>query len=146
MPTIKLIALTPESEMAIGYRINLTFTRFPVRLGRESHARKSLLDTLLGRPGERAPSGVANNDFYLFDESPVKHISREHLYILYENGGFQVLDRGSACGTVVGSRYICSKQVGQPVTIEDGSVIIFGSLESPMAFQFRVELEPSKQY
>ena len=119
MTTIKLLAITPEAETAIGYRTSLSFSSFPIRLGREARTRRPLLDDLLGRSERRGKRGVPNNDFYLFDGAKIKHISRGHICIEHNTQGFTVVDRGSACGTVVGDQHIEAANFKAPVTITD---------------------------
>ena len=116
----------------------MSFSLFPIRLERESRTRRRLLDNLFGRSEQRSERGVPNNNFYFFDEAKIKHISREHMRIEHNAQGFPIVAQGSACGTVVGDHYIEAANFKAPVTIEDGNVLVLGSQESPMAFQFVV--------
>ncbi|MEM7404419.1 MAG: FHA domain-containing protein [Pseudomonadota bacterium] len=135
-PPMRLLALTPEAEGALGGNPFADLPRFPVRIGRESRARESLLTRLLHLTERRTLNARPNNDLYLIDKGPVLHISREHFSILWEDGQFLIVDRGSACGTVVGSEYIGQEQSNDEAVLEPGHTLIVGSPDSPMAFRF----------
>src|SRR5215813_12527831 len=92
-----LVALTPESREAIQAKeINVPF--LPFRMGRES---RRLRMTEQGLTGERRRSASPNNDLYLTDLGEPMNVSREHLLIDRDAGGYFLLDRGSVCGTLV---------------------------------------------
>ena len=136
---VTLVALTPEADACLGHRPSVTFTQFPIRIGRESRAKPGLIKTLLGIDDRRQPTAaVPNNDLYLFDDAPVKHISREHLRIDWRDGEYWVTDRGSACGTVVGEHYIGGGRTGASAVIHHDNVLIVGTPESPYVFRFVV--------
>ncbi len=133
----RLTPLTPEAESALDYRTDVCLERFPARVGREHRARGGLarLLGLTDRRGSQAPT----NDLYLHDDEPIKHVSRDHLHIERRGDEFWVTDRGSACGTVVGERYIGGDRQTESARINDGSVLIVGSPSSPFVFRFNAE-------
>jgi len=129
-----LRALTPEAERALGGRPQVTLTRFPFRVGRESRGGNGVD---WDRTERRIAHVVASNELYLLDRNRVKHISREHFQIeLGEDGGYAVVDRGSACGTIVGERNIGGRRERGRCRLADGNVIVVGMAQSPYVFQF----------
>ena len=132
-----LEALTPEAEASLGGpRIRLS--HLPFRVGRESRL-------VMGAHGlevaeRRKTAAAPNNDLYLQDHGPRLQVSRTHLQIDADpNGGFQVIDRGSACGTMVGSTGLGGRDRGGEHPIVSGDVIIVGTSESPFVFRFLLE-------
>ncbi|HEC16479.1 MAG TPA: FHA domain-containing protein [Sedimenticola sp.] len=130
-----LVALTPEAEASIGGE-RLVLDHFPFRIGRESR-----IEMVSGMPrlAERRRSGDPNpnNDLYLQDRGRMLNVSRQHLQIERDgDGGYRVLDRGSACGTLVGSNKIGGHDAGGECPLKDGDLLVIGTSESPFVFRF----------
>jgi pSer/pThr/pTyr-binding forkhead associated (FHA) protein len=66
------------------------------------------------------------------------HISREHFSIELVGGEFFVVDRGSACGTIVGGTRLGGALQGGRTGLRHGDQIKVGTEESPYIFQFEV--------
>ncbi len=133
-----LMALTPEAETAIGGE-KLELGPFPFRIGREF--RVALVDGVK-KVTERRRQDIAvpNNDLYLKDSGRPLNVSRQHLQIESdEEGGYRVVDRGSACGTLVGNQHIGGHDQGGESLIRDGEVLVVGTSESPFVFRFVLE-------
>ncbi len=131
-----LVALTPEAEETLGGR-ELVLPWFPFRMGRDSRI-DGLDDITSGE--RRSGGGRPNNDLFIRDRGQRKNVSREHLQIeQLEDGSFQVFERGSACGTVVGNSSIGGHRKRESCKLEDGNVIIVGTPGSPFVFKFQLE-------
>lgn len=130
-----LVALTPQAQAAIRGR-EIRLHRFPFRVGRES--RLVVVDGALQVMERRKQlAGPPNNDLYLPDVGPVINVSREHLQIeSLPDGGYTLVDRGSACGTIVGNQAIGGDDAGGRCALLDGNVIVIGTSDSPFAFKF----------
>ncbi len=131
-----LTALTPESADALRARaINLPY--LPFRVGRES---RKILRTERGLKGERRRAAAPNNDLYLVETGELMNVSREHLLIDRDAGGFFVLDRGSTCGTLVEGTLVGGGG-GRPLRapLSDHDVVIVGTSSSPYVFKFRLD-------
>ncbi len=134
-----LVALTPESmEAFMAREINVPF--LPFRVGRESRRARM---TEQGVVGERRKLSPPNNDLYLTDPAEPMNVSREHFLIDRDATGFFLVDRGSACGTLVEGELAGA---GRParVPLRDHDVIIVGTSLSRFVFKFRLETEPSR--
>jgi|SoiMethySBSTD1v2_1073268.scaffolds.fasta_scaffold2742704_1 predicted component of type VI protein secretion system len=134
-----LVALTPESTEAFMAReINVPF--LPFRIGRESRRARM---TEQGVVGERRKLSPPNNDLYLTDPEEPMNVSREHFLIDRDATGFFLVDRGSACGTLVeGERAGAGKPARLP--LKDHDVIIVGTSLSRFIFKFRLETDPAR--
>jgi pSer/pThr/pTyr-binding forkhead associated (FHA) protein len=132
-----LVALTPESAESIRAR-EINIPHLPFRVGRES---RRLRWTDAGLVGERRRSTAANNDLYLVEESEPMNVSREHFLIDRDAGGFFLMDRGSACGTIVEGEIVGGGE-GRDTRagLNDHDVIIVGTSLSRFIFKFRREL------
>jgi pSer/pThr/pTyr-binding forkhead associated (FHA) protein len=134
-----LRALTPEARKAMGQE-EVRIDTFPFRVGRESrmgvvHGSVKILE-------RRKYSGTPNNDLYLVDQGKVLNISRQHFQI--EKTGpeqYELVDRGSACGTIVGNEAIGGRDQGGRCALQDGNVIVVGTDSSPYAFKFFLDGE-----
>ncbi len=129
-----LVALTPQAHAAIRGR-EMRLHRFPFRIGRES--RLVVVNGALQVMERRKLAGPPNNDLYLPDVGPVINVSRQHLQIeSLPDGGYALVDRGSACGTIVGNQAIGGGDAGGRCALADGNVIVIGTSDSPFAFKF----------
>jgi hypothetical protein len=131
-----LEALTPEAEQSLGSE-RLALWCLPFRVGRECRmvAGDSGLRIAERRKGQVQPS----NEVYLLDHGPRLQVSRAHFHIEADpEHGYRLVDRGSACGTIVGNQQVGGNDAGGSTPLKDGDVILVGTSESPFAFRFRV--------
>ena len=135
-PVALLVATTDEARRSLGDKSNLRIATFPYRVGRErrvagsAHPRSA--DLRLGVAPQL-------NDLHLIDPWR-KHlqISREHFAIEYTADGFFLLDRGSACGTIVAGRHIGGDRTGGRTELRSGDEIVVGTDTSPFVFRFEI--------
>jgi len=130
-----LAALTPESKAALG-AAEIELSTFPFRVGREN--RKIEWTDRGIRSEKRAPDSKPNNEVYLIEKSEPMNVSREHLQIETNGGGYSLLDRKSTCGTIVEGETVGGQNRGGRVSLRDGDVIIVGASISPYVFKFKV--------
>jgi predicted component of type VI protein secretion system len=133
-----LKALTPEAKASLGAP-RLELARYPFRVGRESRA-TTQAHFLNSR---RRPDSSPQNDLYLTDPGQLLNISREHFQIERRSGAFFLVDRNSACGTLVEGETIGKGRNGGERQLENGDVIIVGTSESRQAFKFVIECRAS---
>ena len=135
-PRPLLRALTPETQDAIEAD-EVEICAFPFRVGRESRSGKGLgLFRFRKRRSEATPP---NNDLYMTDFGKRLSISREHFQIEQrEDGSFELVDRGSMCGTIVDGEVVGGQSRGGRCLLEDGDVIVVGKSKSPYLFKFLV--------
>ncbi len=127
-----LKALTPEAKASLGgslYRI----PRFPFKVGRESRVSVRPLPFPNSR---RRPDSVPNNDLYLMELGNVLNVSREHFLIDRQGDTYIIVDRGSACGTLVEGELVGERRKGGWRTLRSDDVIIVGGSESRFVFKF----------
>jgi hypothetical protein len=110
---------------------------FPFKIGRESRIGgiEGEFEILERRKSSYTPS---SNDLYLADDSELLNVSRQHLTIDESGSGFIVIDRGSACGTIVQGKSIGGKDRGGNCPLKDGDLIVIGIEGSPYQYQFIV--------
>lgn len=130
-PMATLTALTIEAKQAVEGEV-LAISSFPYRVGRDSRGDELNYDGRDRRRGNSKP----NNDLYLVETTELFYVSREHFEIVFEEGEFWLVDRGSALGTWVGGRKIGGKRRGGRTVLRHGDVIIVGSHKSGFIFQF----------
>jgi pSer/pThr/pTyr-binding forkhead associated (FHA) protein len=111
------------------YRI----ARFPFRVGRESRISHAAAPRANSR---RHPDSPANNDLYLTELGDVLNVSREHFRIERQGNEFFIVDRGSACGTLVEGDHVGDRRQGGRRSLENNDVIIVGTSESRFIFKF----------
>lgn len=128
-----LSALTPEAKDALG-GAELPVTQFPFRVGLESRARRAVARIVMDR---RRPGSRPSNELYLAEPEPATNVSREHFQIEHNGAQYVLVDRQSACGTLVEGRVVGGKQAGGAVPLRDGDVIIVGTSASRFVFKFR---------
>lgn len=79
------------------------------------------------------------NDLYLREESSGSlYISGEHFAIECVDNQFFLVDRGSACGTIVAGRRVGGDRTGGRTELRDGDEVIVGTGRSRYVFQFRI--------
>jgi pSer/pThr/pTyr-binding forkhead associated (FHA) protein len=130
---VLLKALTPESTVCLGASV-YEIPASPFRVGRESR----MGETAGFLNSRRRRDTVPNNDLYLLDKGPPFNVSREHFQIERRGDGFFLVDRGSACGTLVEGVIVGRDRAGGEVRLEDGDVIIVGTSISPYAFKLLI--------
>lgn len=143
-PKAVLKALTPQARRAVpsGMLVDdlLPLLRLPFRIGRESRVQKiEGLWHRVERPRNfDGPQHEPTNEVYLLDGGELLQISREHLQIEeVAGGGWRVVDRGSACGSVVGGKVIGGEDAGGAGPLADGDTIVLGvEGVSPYRYQF----------
>lgn len=133
-----LEALTPEAEASMGSE-SMEITHFPFRVGRES--RLSLINGELTVSERRRSDASASpsNDLYLLDHGHRLNVSRSHFHIDKTEDGYCIVDRESACGTIVGEMSIGGTDKGGKASLASGDVIVVGTSQSPFVFRFRIE-------
>jgi len=131
-PTFFLKPLTPEARAALGGDA-LEVTQFPFRVGRESRIMSRLMAAITEM---RRSEAKANNDLYLEEPGNLLNVSREHFLIDYREGGYVLVDRESACGTLVEGEQIGADRQGGSKQLADQDVIIVGTSESRFVFKF----------
>ncbi|HEC13229.1 MAG TPA: FHA domain-containing protein [Acidiferrobacteraceae bacterium] len=134
---VTLQPMTPEAEQAAGAR-SIPINHLPFRIGREARLgiHKGNLEIMERRKLDHSP----NNDIYLVDSGKPLNISREHFLIDQDgNGGYKLVDRGSACGTQVGNDSVGGRDQGGACPLLPGTVIIVGIPNSPYIYKFTIE-------
>ena len=135
-----LVAVTKEAQLALGGQREVRVSQFPFKVGRESR---------LAPPADPAiielRRGVAPqlNDLYLLEPPWVDllQISREHFAIECADDRFFLVDRGSACGTIVAGKQVGGNRTGGRTELRSGDDIIVGTDESPYVFRFEISTE-----
>ena len=114
-------------------------TRFPFRIGRDYRV-SSQVNRHTSEHERRIGVTPPVNDVYLREQpsSPFWQVSREHCAIEYVDGRFFVVDRESACGTIVAEQQIGGNRAGGRVEIRPGETIVLGTPDSPYIFKFEV--------
>jgi hypothetical protein len=139
LPKAMLQALTPEAKEAVPSHLLrgdlIAIYAFPFKIGRESRVTKinGKLE-ILERP--KKDDSPPTNDLYLLDRGHKLNISREHCQIIKGEGGYALIDRGSACGTKVEGQNIGGDDTGGEAGIHDGDVIALGTVDTPYVFRF----------
>lgn len=107
----------------------------PFRVGREQ--RVALVGGEYRSIERRETSALPTNDFYMLDVGEKLNVSREHFQIEQEqDGGYVVVDRGSACGTIVDDQPVGGHDQGGRCPLKNGSTIRVGTSTSPYLFAF----------
>lgn len=133
-PVPTLSPLTDEARNSIKEG-EIKINKFPFRIGRQS---RSGINNIQGLEFDRRmPGNTPNNDCYLIDKGQLLNISREHLQIeKKEDNTYEILDRGSACGTTIDDHHIGGNNKIVCYPVKNGSIIIFGAPKSPYVFKF----------
>ena len=132
-----LVATTEEATRSIADQSSLRIETFPFRVGRERRAARSYFPRMRE---QRLGSAHQLNDLYLL-ELVRRHlqISREHFAIERTPDSFLLVDRGSACGTIVSGRHIGGDRAGGRIDLRSGSEIVVGTNSSPYVFRFEIQ-------
>jgi len=131
-----LYPLTDEARRSVKCGA-IIMDKFPFRIGRQSRTNgNNSLDDKFDR---RMPGNSPNNDYYLLDENRPLHISREHFQVeQQEDGTYELLDLGSACGTSVDGHNIGGERKEMRYPVHKGSIVVLGTSGSPYAFKFQL--------
>jgi hypothetical protein len=139
LPKAMLQVLTPEAREAVPSHLLrgdlIAIYAFPFRIGRESR-----VTTINGRlemmERPKKDDNPPTNDLYLIDRGHRLNISREHFEIAKDDGGYTVIDRGSACGTKIKGRNVGGDDKGGSAKLQDGDEIAVGTVGTPYTFRF----------
>lgn len=130
-----LIAMTETARADAGAE-TIEVNTFPFRIGRES--RVGVMEGKLRSLERRKSKAAPNNEWYVRDTGERLNISREHFQIeRMPDDTYEIVDRGSACGTKVAGKAIGGKDAGGRAPLRDGDIIVIGTASSPYVFQFR---------
>lgn len=133
------MAVTEEAARALGGTRELRVTQFPFKVGRERRSHpaddKPSVDYAQRRLGEAPPV----NDVYLLEEAAAGslYISGAHFAIECVDDRFFLVDRGSACGTMVAGDLIGGDDKGGRTELRDDDEVIVGNGRSRYIFRFR---------
>ncbi len=132
-----LVAVTKEAKLALGDQHEVRVTQFPFKVGRESRMARPANRLLVELRLRVAPQ---LNDLYLVEPQGVDvlQISREHFTIEYADDQFFLIDRGSACGTIVAGRQVGGNRTGGRTELRSGDELIVGTDKSPYVFRFEI--------
>jgi pSer/pThr/pTyr-binding forkhead associated (FHA) protein len=133
-----LEGLTPEAKSALGGDM-VEIKRFPFRVGRES---RMFAPPAPVSDSRRRPDSVPNNDLYLIELGSLLNVSRVHFLIDREHSGYLLVDRGSACGTLVEGELVGGRKRGGSRPLRHNDVIIVGTSESRYVFKFLIREKP----
>jgi len=138
-PKAALMALTPEALAAIpqGLAVDgmVAIRGFPYRVGRESRG-KMVEGEFQRVERPRRGNSMPTNELYLADAGEQLQISREHFRIEHAAPGYQIVDRGSVCGTSVAGKWIGSEEKGGIAPLCDGDEIRIGVDPTPFRYTF----------
>ncbi len=136
---VTLVPLNEETRSATG-QDRIRVTSLPFRVGRESRFR--MVDGRMVSMERRNQDSRPNNELYVLDQEQFLNISREHFQIeRTAEGGLEVVDRNSTCGTIVDDVPIGTAAGRMRAPLKSGSIIRVGTPGSP--FHFRVEIAAS---
>ena len=139
-PEATLVATTEEARRALGGAAEVRIAQGLLSVGRE---RRSPPDDA-GLPAkvseQRHGETPQLNDVYLLEHhySRSLHISGAHFVIECIDGLFFLIDRGSACGTVVAGRRIGGHRKGGRTELRNGDEVVVGTGRSRYIFRFHV--------
>lgn len=130
-----LRSVTPTARLSIGEQVALD--RFPFRVGREgrTHIPASGLRGMMER--RSTTQAKTNNELYVKDFGKSVNVSREHFQIeAKDDGSYELVDRGSACGTIVSDQVVGGNFIGGRCPLKFGDSIIVGTRQSSIVFEF----------
>ena len=132
-----LVAVTKETKLALGDQHEVRVAQLPFKIGRESRVASPVNRILVELRLRVAPQ---LNDLYLVEPQGVDalQISREHFAIEYADDRFFLIDRGSACGTIVAGKKVGGNRTGGRTELRSGDELIVGTDKSPYVFRFEI--------
>jgi len=130
-----LRSVTATARLSIGDEI--VIDRFPFRVGREGRAQ--VITSAKRRLDRQMRSST--NELYVKDFGKSVNVSREHFQIESNGDGtYELVDRGSACGTIVGNHVIGGNFTGGRCSLRVGDSIVVGTRHSSIVFEFGLRL------
>ena len=134
--TARLVATTDGAVRALGGRHDIPISGFPFKVGRESRSPDGDQKHQLTELRLRVAPEV--NDLYLLEPrwSDILHISREHFTIESTGSQFFLVDRQSACGTIVAGQQVGGNRTGGRTELHHDDVIVVGPRDSEYVFRF----------
>lgn len=142
-PLTRVTKLAIDDEVAVAvdrfpYRVGryeVPLDRFPFRVGREGRVQTAA--GVRGMMERRHSPAKKNNELYVKDQGKTVNVSREHFQIeLKSDGSYELVDRGSACGTIVENQTVGGNYTGGRCPLNFGDSIIVGTPESTIVFEF----------
>jgi len=139
VPKAVLVAITETSKYSIIKRMHgkdiLPIFKYPFRIGRE--ARVDFVDgEVILQERHKLGGHEPNNDVYLLDNGDFLQISREHCSIVNNKDTYMLLDRGSACGSMVNNFQVGGDDQNGSCPLKDGDIITLGSKDSQYKYKF----------
>ncbi len=140
IPKAVLKPMSEEAYRAVppNYRHDglIAIMKFPFRIGRESRVQRVKGELIrLERP-KYVEGAEPTNDLYLVDHGDKLNISRKHLKIEEIDGEYQIVDRGSVCGTKIeGENIGGDEELGRAI-LNDGDVVSIGCYSTPYIYEF----------
>ncbi|MCE9612977.1 MAG: FHA domain-containing protein [Lentisphaerae bacterium] len=136
-PQPALVPVTPEAIQAVGTD-HIPLAALPFRVGRES--RYGVMHGKVVSMERRQSAAAPNNNLYLLDNAEFLNVSREHFLIERKpDGSFEVVDRGSTCGTIVDDQAAGGESSIMRRPLRHGSLIRVGTPTSPFLFRFVID-------
>jgi pSer/pThr/pTyr-binding forkhead associated (FHA) protein len=134
----RLTALTDDARTALKGSECLEINCFPFLIGRNERIRISQGKEYVAE--RRQHNGPPVNHCYLVENHKPMYISRAHFALDHLGGNeFTLIDRNSACGTIVAGVQIGGRDKGGRIDLKSGQTIQIGSSASPYLFRFEVE-------
>ena len=141
-----LVVVTEEAQRALGGASEVRVAQFPFNVGREGRSPLTNEPLPADAPQRRHGEALPMNDLYLREESSgSRHISREYFAIECVDSWFFLVDRGSACGTIVAGRRIGGHRKSGRTELRDGDEVVIGTSRSHYIFRFRVVTTDSQR-
>ena len=133
--TARLVATTDEAMRSLGAKRDVPIMNFPFKVGREYRSPDTGSKEFTELRLRVAPE---LNDRYLLEPrwSDILQISREHFAIESTGDGFFLVDRKSACGTIVANKVVGGNRTGGRTELRHGDVIVVGLAGSEYIFRF----------
>jgi len=135
-----LVAVTEEAEAALGGVREVRLTHFPFHVGRERRATDDDLEYAFGEDRRQSNNNNGLNELYVVEAAKGHwlHVSAEHFAIERVDDRFFLVDRGSACGTIVAGRRIGGNRRGGRTELHDGDEVVVGTHRSRYIFRFAI--------
>ncbi len=133
----RLTALTDDARTALNGSECLEINCFPFLVGRNERIRVSQGKAYVAE--RRQLNGSPVNHCYLVENHTPMYISREHFALdCLGDNEFTLIDRNSACGTIVAGVQVGGRDTGGRIDLKSGQTIQIGSSASPYLFRFEV--------
>ena len=134
----RLTALTEDARIALNGSECIEINNFPFLIGRDQRMKRSNGKEYVAE--RRKHHGSPANHCYLIEKHSPMYISREHFALDYlGNNRFTLIDRNSACGTMVENERVGGHDSGGAIDLKPGQTIRVGTCNSPYLFRFDVD-------